>query len=354
MGGNALKNCETRRFERNEYLSISQTVLRLLKESFPNQLFSIIVAYNDKESFGDMDVLCGGMEGGIDYKRVLRDLFDSKEVVHNGNVWSLEFNNFQIDLIFTPREEMEIAGTYFSYNDLGNFMGRIAHKMGFKYGHNGLTYQFRSMDDHIFDEFVLSKEPHKIFSFLGYDYLTYLKGFNTLEDIFKFASSTPYFHKDIFLLHNRNHVSRVRDMKRKSYNEFLKWLETYDGENAYNWDSYMEKGGRKDVDWCMENAFYLFPEFKVWYDDVKFRLEQHNLAKTLFNGNVVSLLTGLENIELGKFMQYLNLCMKIDFENKGYRSKDEFIVTEFNSKYHMEVYIMECFECFNGVKNNYE
>ena len=59
MGGNALKNTETRRYERDEYFALVETVLARLRSlpSFRERRMAAIPAYGTKESFGDMDVL---------------------------------------------------------------------------------------------------------------------------------------------------------------------------------------------------------------------------------------------------------------------------------------------------------
>ena len=42
--------------------------------------------------------------------------------------------NFQIDFIKVGEENWETSKNYFSYNDLGNLMGRLAQRLGVKYG----------------------------------------------------------------------------------------------------------------------------------------------------------------------------------------------------------------------------
>ena len=322
MGGNALKNCEIRRVSAEEYRILSVEVLHILQETFPLRRICIQKAYENKPDFGDLDILfeIRGEKDNVFTPESLRELFNSKEVVYNGKhghpdtppdlfekVFSLEYKGLQVDIIPTLSEYFYSSYIYTSFNDLGNFMGRIAHKMGFKYGDKGLIYQFRTMEDHVSAEIKVSLDISKIFEFLGYDLYRFYKSFNNLEDIFEFVASSKYFHKDIYLLPNRNHKSRTRGLKRKNYNLFLKWLEepTIKLINEYPWPSMEERGGRKDVEEFMMKAFTMFPQFRIDFIIERDRLEQEAEVKALFNGGIVKGITGLENIELGNFMKYL-------------------------------------------------
>lgn len=322
MGGNALKNCETRRVTANEYHTLSNEVMSILSKYFPMRRISPIVAYNNKPDFGDLDILFElHNEEEIPFTAAdLASIFDSKEVVYNNGkhevkgsepkslvnkVYSLEYKGFQVDIIPTLLEDYPTSYFYYAYNDLGNLMGRIAHKMGFKYGHKGLTYELRTMEDHVVATLEVSKNMLHIFEFMGYDPALYLKGFNELEDIFKFASSSIYFNKEIFALENRNHKSRIRDKKRKNYTLFLEWLEVNEPENKYPWPNMEERGGRKDVQEFMMEAFKVFPLFRIDFLIEREKAESIQAIKEIFNGDIVREMTSLEGIELGNFMKYL-------------------------------------------------
>jgi len=306
MGGNALKEVTTRRYKYSEYISLCADVLNKLKAEFTDCECNVIKAYRSKESFGDMDVMLE-VTPGYDYKEMIERLFSPNQIVKNGHVWSFDYKEFQIDLILLAYEIFDIAGIYFSYNDLGNFMGRIAKKMGFKYGHEGLMYVIND-GDYQFAEIPVTTDHYKIFDFLGYDIERYFEGFNTMEDVFKFASSSPYFHKDIFLLHNRNHKARVRDAKRKSYHDFLEWMETAEGLPEYEWLSYESKGSyltEEEHAPFLKKAFEMFIGFEDKYHKAMEEFQKNLDFKQKFNGALVMELTGLEGKELGQFMQFM-------------------------------------------------
>lgn len=65
---------------------------------------------------------------------------------------------------------------YLSYNDLGNFIGRIAHGLGLKYGQEGLWYEhmFKNMN---VGAVMISQNYPKIYEFLGLDFKRWEEGF---------------------------------------------------------------------------------------------------------------------------------------------------------------------------------
>jgi hypothetical protein len=174
--------------------------------------------------------------------------------------------------------------------------------MGLKFGHDGLSYNWR-IDTYQFKNIVLLKDYNQILPVLGYDPAIYNRGFDTLEDIFRFVVSSPFFNKAIFQLDNRNHAARIRDAKRKTYMSFLKWIECYvetieQIENAKLHDS--PEG--KNV-W-LPYLFYNIPDFKETYDTVNEEWKRAIEYKKRFNGYIVREITGLDGKELGKFMKY--------------------------------------------------
>lgn len=306
MGGNAIQN--VRRYEAVEYFPLVDDVLGKLRSLFPGHRVEVLKAFRQKESFGDMDVLLEsfGFEG-INWRSLLVEHFQTRQVNSNGGVHSFEYKDFQIDLNLILPHNFDTSMSYFAWNDLGNFMGRVAHKFGFKYGHEGLIYVFRD-NTYEFGQIVVSRDPGRICEFLGYDPQRFLHGFDTLEEIFLFASSTPFFNKAIYDYDNRNHTARVRDRKRKNYHGFLEWMQDKDLP-AYPWETMDERGVRVAKTEHMERAYQFFPQFKLDYETM---LTDFNLwvkAKELFNGQVVASVTGLIGLELGNVMKHLKTIL---------------------------------------------
>lgn len=241
MGGLALKHLNTERKDRVEYEKIVKKVSSVLRQIEPKMHVVPVVAYEDKSSFGDADILCSTEHLTAEQVQVCMSLLGSKGMVYNGDhkglgdVFSIEVDQFQVDLLRVPKRYIECARTYFAYNDLGNLMGRVAHKMGFKYGFLGLDLPLR-LGTHQFDSIKISTDTSKILNFLGFDPQRHAQGFKTLEDIFQYAKSSMYFNSDIYLLENQNAKARVRDEKRPTYQLFLKYLSQLDPQHErFEW-----------------------------------------------------------------------------------------------------------------------
>lgn len=293
MGGNAL-SIETIRLNKDEFESFSKEVVEKLLTKF--SYASPLKYYKNKQDFGDLDIIMDLSERKSNIKEILIELFNTSEIYTNDNMYSIEYKKFQVDLIFKSKENIECAEFFFSYNDLNLFIGRVAHKFGLKFGHEGLHYPVREESGNLVNRIEISKDPEKIYQFLGYDYDQYLKGFDEVEDIFRFVTSSPYFNYKIFDYDQLNHANRTRNRKRKNYAGFLEYLEVNQIDIEYPFDSnksvYLEK-----IDQFFPAANFLTTLNSVREDFLKRR----ELA-TKFNGELVMELTGLKGKELGEFI----------------------------------------------------
>lgn len=300
MGGNVFKELDTCRLDFQTYNLLTNFISTLLSENFKIK-FQAIPAYKNKIDFGDLDILFHGI---VDYDRI-NTCLNSKRFVRNGNVtsYAVPVNGkfFQVDLIKVPEDCYDFSLGYFSYNDLGNLLGRIYHRLGFKFGHLGLRYIVRDKTNssHVIKEITITKDFRTALEFVGYDYKRWTQGFNTLEDVFKYAVSIPLANRVIFRLDEINHAARVRDRKRKTYNQFLTWVN--DPSNSIP----NEELANKEIlrEYFLKKAFLLYPKFRDEYEEVQFLCRKIKLANEKFNGKIVSDLTGLQGKELGRFMQ---------------------------------------------------
>lgn len=303
MGGNAIKTAI--RLTSENYFKVVTEISSILKET----KFKVIPAYFQKPDFGDMDILFPSQHTNI--PNIIK-MLNATEIVRNGEVTSIgyqtEFGIFQLDLISIPEQFFDFAFNYFSWNDCSNLMGRVAHRLGFKFGHNGFYYVLREPgnNSHVLQEILISTSFKKALEFLEFDYSTYLKGFQTLEDIFKFVIANPYFNKEIYLLENRNAVSRVRDSKRKTYNLFLQYIEHLD-----TLPSTVDKHVLREK--YLQLALDTFPMFKAKYAQTLEKLKIKQEVKEKFNGTLVQTITGLTGKELGNFI----MTFKSSFGNEN-------------------------------------
>ncbi|MEK7432766.1 MAG: hypothetical protein AABZ74_06520 [Cyanobacteriota bacterium] len=315
MGGKALKNIQAIILNKNEFYELQNEVLKkltsLTKDVIP------IKSYFNKKDFGDLDILISKPKPDYkDLKKFLETEFNSKEIVNNSNIVSFEYNNFQIDLIFENKENLEIAEFYFSYNDLNNMIGKTAYSFGLKFGFTGLYYPIRTKHGNLYDEILLTNEPKRIYEFLEYDYERYSNGFNELEDIFEYVVSGKYFNPMKYLkeYEDKSLIDRTRTKKRKTYIEFIIWLENYIIQNKNR--IYFEFNDDKFS--YVEFIEKSFPksELKEKIKDFKKNQEIQEEVNKKFNGKIVmNLITGLIGKELGEFI--INFKDLISRENNS-------------------------------------
>jgi len=298
MGGNVFPGY-TGRMTRKEFLGIENEVMSMLQLSGHALLVYDIPAYKSKESFGDLDLLVVASDSFS--RKSLQETFGCGDLIsNNGGVWSLVYKDFQVDLITIDCGIARYARNYFSWNDRGNLVGRYAHKLGLKHGHDGLWFPVRSAD-HVLGEVLLTLNHYQAENFLGVDCRA---SFDTLEDVFKNVSNSKYFNPDIFLLENRNHTARTRDRKRASYTVFLEWCEVYKKENPER--EYFKYEGKSSY---IEMIFEEFPHARVEYDKLMEKKRLTELYAMKFNGNLVREWTGKDGVVLGEFMKKLKVFM---------------------------------------------
>jgi hypothetical protein len=300
MGGNALKY-ETVRLSKSDYVKMADECTLKLKSLYPDNHIQAIESYRSKETFGDLDILIEST--GFDPFKAA-DILSAVQVVRNGpvtsiglrinpNIVSNEKNVFQVDFIAIDKESFDYAKNYFAHNDQGNLVGRLFHATGLAHRHDGLYHYFRD-GDYKFKETLLTKDYEKALEFMGYDSDKFKRGFDTLDDMFKFVGSSKFFNKSIFLLENRNAQSRVRDAKRPSYTAFLKWCEITNPLPDYTYP--------KDKNMWHDRIDNFFPGFHDKYNQAKVELEKLREVKNKFNGDIVSQWTGFSGKELGQIM----------------------------------------------------
>ena len=301
MGGNLFT---ARRYKAEEYKDLEFEVKIKLNELFGVRVFPLLY-YKNKESFGDMDILLESDNLPPNWKNVVKSEFNlTDELCHsNGNVFSFMYKNFQIDLICMQKKYFKSAYAYYAYNDLGNLLGRLTHKMGIKLGHKGLSLIVRpsNFNDHIIGEVELSQDIDIALDILGLDKEVYKNGFDDVEDIFKYVASSPYFNPDIYLLENRNATSRVRDNKRQTYTKFLEWCEANkDSLNRFDFGTVQEMGGYSIREpWYTDVVLKFFPEAEEQVNSLIYEFEINQKLAERLSGGIVMKVTGVEGKELG-------------------------------------------------------
>ena len=294
MGGNVFKN-QTKRVNKKEYVEICDK----LTTYFNNHdiRHCIIPSYQEKDTFGDVDIIIDNYQNILDIPKYFNSIY-----IKNSNIVSFIVDDCQIDLINTPSHYYQSSIDYFSYNDLGNLLGRIGHKLGIKYGHKGLSIVLRD-DNYKIKEIELTNNGKNVFyQMLGIEHHINTVP-NTLEDIFKIVTDSKFFDKDIFLLDNRNHVAKIRDKKRKTYNLFLEHIKNIDSK--YCFESKHDRGGYNIREPYFSEIICRHFNVKEQVDDVLREYEEHKKfnqeVKRLIDVDILKQITKLEGKEFGKW-----------------------------------------------------
>lgn len=323
MGGNALKDVDVVRLPARLYTVLAERVVARLTDGvlFPGLQGCAIPALRAKADYGDLDVLVSHPVQGWGWndhaQARLRDAFMATQMVQNGPVVSFDVGvppdpqnpeapaaRFQVDLIQVPSAIFPFALRYYSYNDLGNLLGRVARLHGFKLGHAGLFRPFRAPGNasHFVRDILVTRDWSAALTFLGYDPDRWAQGFDTREEMFAFVANSKAFHPSAFPLEHRSHKARVRDRKRPTYTAFLQWL----ADRGLTPSEPLADATRVVMEgWGLSYALDQFEPFLRAWVQAQTDLQATQVFRARFNGEAVSRLTGLAGPALGHHMAAL-------------------------------------------------
>lgn len=286
MGVRALKQygVVTERKSTIDFERIGKEISSKFEEDLQVETF-ISKCYRNKETHGDLDLLVK-IDQKFNHKHInlydyIKETFKPNAIYSNSGVNSFDYQEFQIDIIPIRESNWVTAKTYFSYDPLGNLMGKVFHKFGLSYGWDGLKYKFRNFNGNLSEDITISKDPEKIFSFGDYNYNRFLEGFNEMEEIFEFVLESKYFDNNNFKIENFNHTDRKRNIRRSSFNAFIQYLEDNQIERRYNFN----KNKRNYIDYI--DSFFPETNFK---NKLRILEEKNELNKQLankFNGKII-------------------------------------------------------------------
>ena len=249
----------------------------------------------EKKDFGDIDFLFSGdIPRHIILNRIVSimkdDGFSYNGQISNDNVYSLAFNNYQVDIIFINSSIKDIAYFYFADNDRGNLIGSIYHKLNFNYGHQGLFIKLENT------KILLSLNTTEILKFLKCDQnfidKILIHGFNTFQDMYEEIIKIPYFNSDYFKFENLNNQNRSRNSKRNTFINFVHFLEGKSFNNPPSYPEYMKF-----------KALSFFNKEKEYIELLE-KIEKNRVIRKNIDGNLISEITGLKEKRLGDFIVY--------------------------------------------------
>lgn len=298
MGGNALSRygVKTNRLNTEDFYIIGNSISAKLSSDL-GLISQITKSYHTKETHGDLDLLIKVTDQtNVDYREYITREFKPQAIYSNAGVHSFDYKDFQVDFIPIIETKWDSALVYFSYDPLGNIMGKTFHKFGLSYGWEGLYYKYRNSDGRNSQDILVSNDVRKIFEFGGYDYDRYLNGFETLEDIYQYIIDCKYFNSTIFQLESLSATDRKRNRKRKSYHEFIAYLSENNIVKEYE---FAEKAS------YLPAVVSFFPQANLMQkiDVLKKRDIEYKIISTKFNGDMVMMwLPKLMGKELGNAM----------------------------------------------------
>ncbi len=262
-------------------------------------------AYGDKPDFGDMDILVIDRPG---WKNVRQEIVSDLGITQQrtiGHVFSTVYKNLQTDFFAVPERYFESTYTFMSFNDLGNFIGRICRKFNLKYGEEGLSYVYRRPSNENYKrDLELTQDFKKICAFLGLDYAAWEKGFESLGYLYRWMIGSPYFSVTPYLDEMKGNL-KGRAQERTTVTNFVDWLSK---NNITQRPEFAERSS------YLPMIIDYFPEAKLGEQlQQEHQKEQRDseLARKFSGKLVMKLLPQLQGKELGEFI----LKFKQSFED---------------------------------------
>jgi hypothetical protein len=335
MGGHALKTTNQERLERKDYLIIEKEVIKKIEIIL--DCYYIPRYFDDKETFGDLDILYDSDDDEIYLKIVA--LLESKECVKNDNIFSCEYKLFQVDFIKTDPVHIECNKCFLDYGSFGEITSKMFKKYELKYGHNGLYMKVYHNHDRckLITKICLTTNPKEVFDYIGLEYEKFKNGFNTQEEMFDFIVKCNYFDKNIYVTDDPNYLQKTKEKKRPVYKNFVDYIT----DKEYPVNNYIKYCDENKTEYQI-NTIRLFDKEDV-FNEENIKYQNQIKIKSIYNGKLVNNLTKYENKELGTFMK--NFKEKIE-------NFDEYILTTEEDKISDDITEYFIQDKINKIKNN--
>jgi hypothetical protein len=297
-GGHAF-GYATKRLSLTEYDSISKEIILLLTRRYEH--IHIPRSVPGKESFGDVDVVVSKRKEEMkidhdDEDLLLHPLITKR--IRNGNTLSIEYKEFQIDIISVKEEELPLSLFFFSFSDVGMIFGMMLSLFSLGFGCHGL---FIYLND---SRLLLSKNLDDILLFLQLDKQKWIQGFETEEELFLFIMSSWIFRYSMFQPRKEGQTGKHdQHQKREMFQRFIHFvnqhaLEHHENEKEES-NLHFQKLEMEIVRREVIKHFRKEEEIAILNE----KKEKALCVKAKFNGVLVHEWTGLMNQELGNFMQ---------------------------------------------------
>lgn len=219
MGGNLFG---LPRMPRAEYLEREAEVRACLDRLLPGA-YRIPRHYGDKPDFGDMDVIVASHPGWEAARTEVARALGITAIRTAGHVFSTVYRELQTDFFAVPERYLESTYTFMCFNDLGNFLGRMARRYDLKYGERGLAYVYRRANGNYRADLEITLDFERICAFFGLDHAAWVEGFPTLESMFEWVIASPSFSVAPYVDEQRGELRR-RARERSTVARFMDYL----------------------------------------------------------------------------------------------------------------------------------
>ncbi len=307
MGGTALlakAGIESHRLTMDEFNRVKSEVHAILDDLGIRWLDVDFI--HEKTDFGDIDIILIddrppetlSTDNNSPAKVVLDNIdkfgITDELFINNSPFASILYEGkYQVDFITVAADRAKYTQAYLSHNDLGNLLGRTIKRFNMTHAMDGLFYDHYINNRTQRHRFLLSTDPHEILRILNLDVEKFKAGFDTYQEMFDYVQGSKYFNPELFKFENLNNRNRVRDKKRKVYNDFLNYIDFSKTNN-------LEYDPKVDYPWLNESI----AEFDIEY-------ERRKAIREAVPGGYVMKRTGLKGKDLGILIDMI----KVTYDN---------------------------------------
>jgi hypothetical protein len=218
----------------------------------------------------------------------------------------MAYRELQTDFFAVPERYLDATYAFMSFNDVGNFLGRICRRFDLKLGERGLVYVYRRAHGNYVVDLEITTDFARVCAFLGLDHAAWLEGFAGLEAVFEWVIACPYFSATPYLDGGEDAI-KARARTRTSVARFIEHVRARGIDKDYAW---------ADRHTYLPQVIAAFPEAALAERIAAERvLEERELRvrEKLDGKRVMRLVPGLEGKALGEVMLQLKRSTT-DFE----------------------------------------
>ena len=187
-----------------------------------------------KKSFGDIDILVSTPLSNETTPATLSVALNAKDTVKSGGSRSYAVpypgstHDFvQLDITVCPPHKFAWELFTHSHGDLWNLLGTSIRPFGLTANDVGLHLRIREIEDVDRKKslLLLTSDPASVLEFLGLDGERYWRPFETIDELYGYATGMRLFRRDTYIREILKANDRKRMVQRPLYRDFVdEWL----------------------------------------------------------------------------------------------------------------------------------